>query len=143
MAKKKKYRLKRKVRLYLYIVFILAVALIIFNKASLSNVLENVKLSETSFYNTNELYLPLDSAYTFKDYKVEIKDGVLSINDNSIKANKVGDSTIRIIKDNEYQDINVHVVDIVSNYQVNNKSLLNLLVLKQELVLYKLQDSLV
>ena len=124
MAKKKKYRLKRKIKLYLYIVFILAVALIIFNRASLSNVLQNNKLEEYKFYNTNELYIPLDSTLTLNEYKIETVDDVLSLNDKTIKANKVGDQTIKIIKDNKYQEINIHVVDIVSNYQVNKKELL-------------------
>ena len=121
MAKKKKYRLKRKIKLYLYIVFILAVALIIFNIASLSNVLQNIELEEYKFYNTNELYKPLDSTLTLNDYKIETDNDVLSLNDKTIKANKVGNQTIKIIKDNKYQDINIHVVDIVSNYQVNKK----------------------
>ena len=127
---KKKYKLKRSVKKTAFVIAILIVILLLFNKNSVSDIVtqveENIILKKATILNVDKLYIPLESELTLDVNKIELSNNdILSINDKTIKANKVGSSNIKVIKDNTYQDIEIIVTDIVSNYQINNKEKLS------------------
>jgi len=125
MAKKK---LKKKVKNILILIILIIICLLVFKfipKENVAKETNKIFLESTNFYNINELYIPLNGSVSFDDYNIEIDNNdILSINNKSLIANKVGNSKIKLLKDNKYQDIEIHVVDIISNYQINNKELL-------------------
>ena len=125
MAKRKR-RLKKSVKRFLYLLIGIVVLVCIFsNNKTVSHIeekIENITLKQEEMFKTDKYYMALDSSMTFDATKIEISDNdILSLDNNTIKAIKVGNSKIKVIKDNKYDELEIIVTDIISNYNINKK----------------------
>ena len=126
MAKRKR-RLKKSVKRFLYLFIGIVVLICAFSNknksvSQLVDKVENITLKQEEMFNTDKLYMALDSTLILDADKIEISNDVLSIDDKTIHANKVGTSKIKVIKDKKYDELEIVVTDIITNYQINNKN---------------------
>ena len=125
MAKRKR-RLKKSVKRFLYLFIGIVILICLFNnKTTVSHIVknvENITLKHEEIFNTDKYYMALDSSMTFDSSKIEINDkNILSLDNNTIKAIKVGNSKIKVIKDDKYDELEIIVTDIISDYNIDKK----------------------
>ena len=73
-------------------------------------------------FNTNKLYLALDSSITIEADKLEVVDSnILSIDNKTVIAKKVGTTTLKVVRDKTYDELEIIVTDIITNYQIKDK----------------------
>lgn len=128
MAKKKKYRLKPGVKKLLILIGIIILVILILpknkTKSAIDNVFKDVVYTKEEFYKVDKIYIPLNGKIDLSQYKYKLEDDILVEDNNILIGNKVGNTKIKITKDNKYDELEIIVTDIISNYQINNKKYL-------------------